>query len=262
MAALLALGLLLACGDKDPVDTGDADPGQSLGEALAGSIPASWATVCVTWVWEWDDDSTFVALEPTTGEQVVLSTRLMGDEDWDVHGLAWDGHALVSSGEEQSVARIDPLTGVVERPDTDLVNVLTWGDRLLVERDGAWAAHPDWDAALAGTDAETVEPLFDERFALRGDYAWTSQPDGDKMKVWHVPTGVFGELYLDGFDGTIWGLSIVDSALYLLNDGRQETGKDYNAQLFRFDADTGQQQGKLDLGVIGFAPRGLVCEAL
>ncbi len=265
----LPLALLLtSCGDKAGGDTGGtATPTrQGLVDSLGDSVPATWSTVCLTWLWEWDTDSSFVAFDPGTADMVTLSTRQMGEEDWDVHGMAWDGSAVLTSGEDTdeggSVARIDVLTGTLERPDTDLVNLVTWGDRLLAGREnGSWAAFASFDDALADSGGESVPDLYDERFAITGDLAYTTKPSGDKFKVWHVPTGTFGELFMDGFDGNIWGLSIVGDRIYLLNDGRQETGKDHDAWVFSFSIDTGAQLSAVDLGVQGFTARGLVCGA-
>lgn len=263
--AVLLAGALLACGGKEGDDTAAVtDTRQSLAQALGDQLPAGWSIACITWLWEWDEDSTFVAFDPATAELITLSSRQMGDEDWDVHGMTWDGHAAITSGSDRSVARIDLLAGTLERPDTDIGNVVAWADRLLVERGGSWAAFATWEDALADSGGEAVPELFDERFTMDGDtdYAYTMKPQGDEVKVWHVPSGGFGDMILDGFDGYVWGLSIVGDTLYLLNDGRQETGTDYNAQLYAFDKSNGTRLAKVDLGVIGHAPRGLHCEAL
>lgn len=258
----MLLLLLLACGDgaDDTAGGGGGAARATMLEALGEAIPASWSTACVTWQWELGAQSAFLALDPATGAIQPLSTRAMGDEDWDVTGLTWDGQQLLSSGTD-SVARIDPLTGEVERLDTDLRNVVAWGERLLVERGEAWAAYDDLDAAVAGTGGEPVPEVFGERFTLREDYAWTTQPVADRAKVWHVPSGGFGDLYLDGFDGYVWGVSLVGDTLYLLNDGRREDVQDYDGRLYAFHADTGEKLVELDLAQPGFGLRGLYCEA-
>ena len=214
--------LLCACGDKD-ADSGapPVEPPPTLAQALGDRIPSGWSAVCVTWIWEWDEDSEFIAFDPSTGDRVTLFGRKMADEDWDVHGLSWDGTGLLLSGDELSAGRVDLDSGAIDRPMTDLHNLVAWGDRVLAEHtDQSWVAYASYEDAVAHTGGEAVPEVFDERLVVDGDYAYTAQPMTDALKLWHLPTGTFGDLPLQDFEGYVFGMALLGDRLLLLNDGR------------------------------------------
>jgi len=170
--------------------------------------------------------------------------------------FAWQGMTIVTCDHE-GVMRLDLLTGESELIEHECTAVTGLDDRLLVA-DGfirsALAIYDDWDAIAADAPAEELG------FALQGTRMWT---DGELLlDAWHSTDTLWrhtlagtslDDLPLEGHDGWIDGMAVLDGTLFVLTRG--DSGE---VELRRFDPDTGASLGTTVIEDL-LVPNGLQC---
>ncbi len=105
--------------------------------------------------------------------------------------------------------------------------------------------------AASGTSAlevEATEATSSSRFTVADELAYIAHHSADSVEVVSLPDGAsVRSIPLEDYDTWIWGMSVVDGVLYLLDDGRAEGSSDV-IRIVSFDVETGAQLGYTELG--------------
>lgn len=99
------------------------------------------------------------------------------------------------------------------------------------------------------------------RITIYDDVLLGASHSDSTLSRWSLPgMEELPELPLEGFDSWIWGMSVVDGVLYLIDDGRSDEDIE-EVRLFSFDVETGAQLGFVSLTERTTDWRGLHCES-
>ncbi len=184
-----------------------------------------------------------------------------------LHGpsFAWDGMSIITCGTDeggQTLERYHLLTGERQGSSIPCMMVTNFGDRLLVADGPVFGdglrAYDDFEDILADTPSE------DLGFETRGSRMVT---DGVVLyDAWHstetlwrytIDGDPLPDLPLEGHDGWVDGMFVMDGILLLLTDGNDDDVP-HSEQIRRFDPQTGDFLGRQLIGDLQI-PSGLRC---
>ncbi|MCA9705366.1 MAG: hypothetical protein KDK70_05935 [Myxococcales bacterium] len=192
------------------------------------------------------DYTTAMLIGVDTGSTCVVATSL--DGPLASPSFAWRGMSMVTCGLSESLglaSRIDLQTGQIDALDTECWTITDMGDRILVDEsafDDVVAIYDDFAAIATDTPRQQLE------LELDGTRMWT---DGEQvLSAWHSTDTVWrstldgqplADLLLEGYDGWIWGMAVVDGSLLVLTP--DDDPDVHEVYLRRFDPQTGAFEG-------------------
>lgn len=210
-----------------------------------------------------DEGTRLDELEVETG--TVRSSLTIGALDVSgVRGLARTGNTLLlcSQGELQTLGLTDGTVSPTGVPCEGLGG----GDALVVLATGVSdsTVYRDPAALVAGVETPSeAAVLLDPHVAVAyGDSVLTASHATANVRVRSPADGtVASSLRLEGVDAPIWGMSVVDDVLYVLDDGRDEDTRG-PPELLAFTLAEGTPLGSVPLDLApGEVARGLHCTA-
>lgn len=242
-----------------------------IGRSPCAALPDS-AEVCC-WTLRVADDADTPEITAMAADQGGAGTPvrdLPGFELWGVDSLGQEGTTLYTcdNGSER-VLGIDLASGLITNTDQECGAVSTWrgedaragGIVVLPSRERDIWYYPSFADLAAGAGGEVLDASYlGTRMTIADDVAFTTWHAGSTVRL----APVEGEDDLDGlvledFDTWIWGLSVVDGTLYVLDDGRSDDHPGVT-RIVAFDVETGDQLGFVALDG-GYTFQGLDCRA-
>lgn len=248
-------------------ETGDSlsfDSGDTGTEDDDWPVPSGYR--CWTLYWDGVTGGSYVAsLNPATGTGTIAST--LDDEElaYDSSSLGREGDTLYTCrGGGERLATVSITTGVVTYFPTGCWSAAAWPgsvdtpNRMLLLGRSAWTlrSYDDLSAAEAdvGTTLYGAELSTTSRITVADDLVYGAWHSTSEVRVFDlVAGGTASEMPLEGRDGWIWGLAVIEGTLLVMAGN----------QLEAFDAATGTSLGARTAWVIGGRDYfyGLACEA-
>jgi WD40 repeat protein len=175
----------------------------------------------------------------------------------DATTIAWEFESmyLCNGADDHTVASVDLITGAVTRTENACQTVVdVWAD-LLVEPygPGPWRRYQSFEDVPNETEHDIldIDPQA-TRFTTHGDILYGAWHSTSSVELWDLDEDLlFAVLPLEGHDGWVHGLGVVDSRLFVLTG---EAG----VTILVFDDNTGEQIGEVPLDGIPYA-QGLSC---
>ncbi len=206
-------------------------------------------TVCYSLEKNEDDATTELwRIDLATAEHDVLSTFEPGFEPWGSHGLQRVGDRFMGFDYYSDLHIFDLSSGIQETDERDLdysVMVSHAGEDLRVVRtegiDQWLCSYAGPEDLLAGTDQGCVvlELLFGTRFTLHEGLLYSTWHSTNEFTTSDAVTGEnLGTTDLENWDTWVWGLSVADGKLHVVDDGRNSG--EYNILIGLFDLEGGR----------------------
>jgi hypothetical protein len=187
------------------------------------------------------DSAAFIGLD--TGEVCALDKwvgRYPGGHS--THSIALlDGHVHVCVDEigAHGIVRFDLISGTWDVAPVLCEAVTRWRDGLLTMPPGSWGLSGrvlwfrSWEAALAEDGVSVPVDPHDLRMSASGDRLYSWWHSTDHVTEYDLVSGdELRDIYLEGYDDWINGLSVTEDGLIIIND-RSRGG------LSLYDVDTG-----------------------
>jgi hypothetical protein len=224
--------------DTDAADTGGPDAGDAAVDAADEAVDLSGESACCVGVASASNEGIRVVYVGLDSGRVRLGAGIDGSAVTGVaSSIAFVGGELYfcESGEAaDEVLRVSVASGDVSSTGAECVAITGDGTRLLVLTDDEIVrAYADEGDLIAGDEAATYEP--------GGLFSRIAATDTELLTAWHSTdavargpfAGPFEAVTLDGYDGAINGLDLLD-------DGRLVVAADIESGVLLFDGESGE----------------------
>ncbi len=261
----------------DTAETGEGgDSGATVEEDVVESACASLGDetqVCCLLLRQGSSDAV-AAVDPAVGGAGVAVVELAFGEDFPrrFSGLGREGNTAYACSGSDPVYIFDLVSGDLGPLSGDTCMAITpWrGDAsyddgiVLKGTDSVLVYYAGIESLLDGIPDDYLGEArsYDQRMAMEGDVLYSSGHAPDELERTQLPEMTdLGSIPLEDFDTWVWGMSVVNGVLYLIDDGRGESGTVWaSTRLLSFDTETGARLGHVYLDD-AYEWNGLTCEA-